>query len=41
MLDAAIRVRPKLLSFLKQEPAANSPLPETLHDMQLLAAALG
>ncbi|MGA3028212.1 MAG: FliI/YscN family ATPase [Bryobacteraceae bacterium] len=39
-LDAAIRVRPQLLSFLKQEPAANSPLPQTLHDMQLLAAAL-
>ena len=40
-LDASIRVRPQLLSFLKQEPAANSPLPETLHNMQLLAAALG
>jgi FliI/YscN family ATPase len=39
-LDAAIRVRPQLLSFLKQEPAANSPLPETIQGMQLLAAAL-
>jgi len=39
-LDAAIRVRPQLLSFLRQEPAANSPLPQTLHDMQLLAGAL-
>jgi FliI/YscN family ATPase len=40
-LDAAIRVRPRLLSFLKQEPAANSPLPQTQREMQLLAAALG
>jgi len=40
-LDAAIRVRPQLLSFLKQEPAANSPLPQTLQDMQQLASALG
>jgi hypothetical protein len=33
-------LRPQLLSFLKQEPAANSPLPQTLQDMQMLAAAL-
>jgi FliI/YscN family ATPase len=39
-LDAAIRVRPQLLSFLKQESAANSPLPETLESMKLLATAL-
>jgi len=39
-LDAAIRVRPQLLSFLKQEPAANSPMPQTLQEMQMLAAAL-
>jgi flagellum-specific ATP synthase len=39
-LDAAIRVRPQLLSFLKQESAANSPMPETLASMKLLAAAL-
>ena len=39
-LDAAIRVRPRLLSFLRQEPAANSPLPQTLQDMQALATAL-
>jgi flagellar biosynthesis/type III secretory pathway ATPase len=40
LLDSAIRLRPQLLSFLKQEPAANSPLPQTLQDMQMLAAAL-
>jgi FliI/YscN family ATPase len=39
-LDAAIRVRPQLLSFLKQESAANSPMPETLESMKLLAGAL-
>jgi FliI/YscN family ATPase len=40
VLDAAIRVRPQLLSFLKQESAANSPMPETLESMKLLASAL-
>ena len=39
-LDASIRVRPQLLSFLKQESAANSPMPETLASMKLLASAL-
>jgi flagellar biosynthesis/type III secretory pathway ATPase len=40
VLDAAIRVRPQLLSFLKQESTANSPMPETLEGMKLLASAL-
>jgi FliI/YscN family ATPase len=40
VLDAAIRVRPQLLSFLKQESATNSPMPETLESMKLLATAL-
>jgi flagellum-specific ATP synthase len=40
MLDSAIRMRPQLLSFLKQEPETSSALAETLQSMQLLAAAL-
>ncbi len=40
-LDAAIRVRPQLLSFLKQDTANAAPLPETLSQMVQLAGALG
>jgi FliI/YscN family ATPase len=40
-LDAAIRVRPQLLSFLKQDAGATSPLPDTLRQMTQLAGALG
>jgi FliI/YscN family ATPase len=40
MLDAAIRVRPQLLSFLKQDCTAAVGFPQTLQQMQQLAAAL-
>jgi FliI/YscN family ATPase len=39
-LDAAIRVRPQLLSFLKQDSTAAVEFPQTLQQMQQLAAAL-
>jgi len=39
-LDAAIRLRPQLLAFLKQDSAALAEFPETLKEMQRLAAAL-
>jgi FliI/YscN family ATPase len=39
-LDAAIRARPSLLDFLKQEAAAKSPLPETAARMKDLASKL-
>ena len=39
-LDAAIRVRPQLLEFLKQDAAANAPIKETLTRMQQLAGGL-
>ncbi|HEY1203624.1 MAG: FliI/YscN family ATPase [Bryobacteraceae bacterium] len=40
-LDAAIRARPSLLEFLRQEATAKSPLPETAARMRDLAAKLG
>ncbi len=40
-LDAAIRVRPQLLSFLKQDTAAAAPLADTMSQMVQLAGALG
>jgi flagellum-specific ATP synthase len=36
-LDAAIRVRPQLLEFLKQDSHANAPIEETLSRMSELA----
>jgi FliI/YscN family ATPase len=36
-LDAAIRARPQLMDFLKQDAAANSPFDETVSRMQQLA----
>lgn len=39
-LDAAIRARPDLLNFLRQDAHANSPHEQTLSRMQALAAAL-
>jgi flagellum-specific ATP synthase len=38
-LDAAIRVRPQLIEFLKQEASANSPFDQTLVQLQALARA--
>jgi len=40
MLDSAIRVRPQLLKFLKQDSTAAVEFPQTLQQMQQLAAAL-
>jgi flagellum-specific ATP synthase len=40
-LDAAIRTRPDLLEFLRQDAAATAPLPDTLKRMQQLAGSLG
>ena len=36
-LDAAIRVRPKLMEFLRQEPDFAEPLPQTLEKLYVLA----
>ena len=38
-LDAAIRVRPQLLDFLRQDAAANAPFEQTLAQLQSLAKA--
>jgi flagellum-specific ATP synthase len=38
-LDAAIRVRPQLLDFLKQDAAANAPIDQTLAQLEALAKA--
>src|SRR5277367_6781700 len=38
-LDAAIRVRPQLNEFLKQEAAANAPIDQTLAQLEALAKA--
>jgi len=40
-LDAAIRVRPRILEFLRQAPDAASPRAETLRQLGEIAAALG
>ena len=40
-LDAAIRCRPEILDFLKQDAQAFCPLPETLERLAKLAVALG
>src|SRR5579884_943966 len=40
-LDAAIRIRPELLSFLKQDAAASAPMSETLSRMKQLAGSIG
>src|SRR5579884_3927027 len=40
-LDAAIRARPQLLSFLKQDAQANAPIKETLARMRELSGTLG
>ncbi len=40
-LDAAIRARPQLLEFLRQDTAGKSPLPETVTRLEALAALLG
>jgi FliI/YscN family ATPase len=40
-LDAAIRVRPQMLNFLRQEVEGKSPLVETVTRMQALAKLLG
>jgi FliI/YscN family ATPase len=40
-LDAAIRVRPQILEFLRQPPYAESPRAETLRQLAQIAAALG
>ncbi|MGE5488620.1 MAG: FliI/YscN family ATPase [bacterium] len=40
VLDAAIRVRPKLLEFLRQDAGQKAPLAETLGAMEALAAQL-
>src|SRR5579883_876903 len=37
-LDSAIRLRPKLLDFLRQEPECNEPLARTLEQLRSLAA---
>ena len=39
-LDASIRLRPELISFLRQDAALNSPLAETLGSLSQLAARL-
>ena len=39
-LDAAIRLRPKLLDFLRQEPEANEPLTRTLEQLRGLAGQM-
>lgn len=41
VLDAAIRTRPQLESFLKQDAAAKVPREETLHALERLAEAMG
>jgi flagellum-specific ATP synthase len=40
-IDTAIRLRPELLSLLRQEPEQSEPLPETLRQMYALAAQAG
>jgi FliI/YscN family ATPase len=40
-LDAAIRARPQLLEFLRQEATGKSPLDETMARLEALAAQLG
>jgi len=40
-LDAALRVRPQILAFLRQTADLESPLPETLRQLAQIAAALG
>src|SRR5579884_1776098 len=40
-LDAAIRIRPELMSFLKQDAAASAPMSETLSRMKQLAGSIG
>src|SRR5579884_566816 len=40
-LDAAIRIRPELMSFLKQDAQANAPIKETLARMRELSGTLG
>jgi flagellar biosynthesis/type III secretory pathway ATPase len=39
-LDAAIRARPSVLEFLRQDAVANNPLPDTLKRLDGLAALL-
>jgi flagellum-specific ATP synthase len=39
-LDASIRLRPELIDFLRQDAHATSPLPETLAQLEKLAAKL-
>jgi len=39
-LDAAIRLRPEMLDFLRQDHLANNPMADTLNRLQSLAARL-
>jgi flagellar biosynthesis/type III secretory pathway ATPase len=41
VLDAAIRTRPQLESFLKQDAGLKISREETLHSLERLAGALG
>jgi flagellar biosynthesis/type III secretory pathway ATPase len=40
-LDAAIRLRPQLLDFLKQDNASHTPFDETMAQMRELAKLAG
>jgi flagellum-specific ATP synthase len=40
-IDTAIRLRPELLNFLRQEPEQSEPLPSTLRQLYALAALAG
>jgi flagellar biosynthesis/type III secretory pathway ATPase len=40
-LDAAIRLRPQLLDFLKQDAAANAPFDQTMTQLRELARLAG
>jgi flagellum-specific ATP synthase len=40
-IDSAIRLRPELLNFLRQEPEQAEPLPSTLRQLYVLAALAG
>jgi len=40
-LDAAIRWRPEIIEFLKQDAHSFCPLPETLGRLEKLAVSLG
>ena len=37
MLDTAIKLRPQLMTFLKQPPEVSEPIESTLQTMQALA----